>query len=223
MSMPTDRDYEALRFRNLKRFARGLAHDFKSPLNTVVINLELLRRRLEADATDAADAERSRRWFGAIERAVARLDDAVNALREQLAPWPEAATAVDLKALLTALEQRATTQARLQGVTLNVRLPPEPVVVRGMAAPLLEALLAMLGRALDLTPAAGRLTIELEPAGAGARVLLRQDDPAEAPARPDQDSADLAVACTLIQAQGGAVEADVDGGAGFRIRLAPPP
>jgi signal transduction histidine kinase len=72
---------DASRFVALSRLADDLAHEFKNPLHAIVINLEVLKRRVEKGAVDAA-LERT----GVLEHEVQRLHVLLEALLRLMRP-----------------------------------------------------------------------------------------------------------------------------------------
>ena len=72
---------DASRFAAISRLADDLAHEFKNPLHAMVINLEVLKRRVEKGATEAA-LERT----GVLEHEVQRLHVLLEALLRLLRP-----------------------------------------------------------------------------------------------------------------------------------------
>src|SRR5262245_11439961 len=72
---------EAGRFGLVRRLADDLAHEFKNPLHALVINLEVLKRRVEKGSAEAA-LERA----AVLEHEVHRLDGLLDALLRLLRP-----------------------------------------------------------------------------------------------------------------------------------------
>jgi signal transduction histidine kinase len=55
-------------------FARKLGHDLRGPLNAMVLNLDLLRTTLERDEAEEDVVARRRRYIGAIQREIDRMN-----------------------------------------------------------------------------------------------------------------------------------------------------
>ncbi|MDX1385264.1 MAG: histidine kinase dimerization/phospho-acceptor domain-containing protein, partial [Thermoanaerobaculia bacterium] len=74
----------AAHLRNLSRLYVGLAHDLRSPMNALVLNLELLRRALGEDAhSEAERREETEEILGTLELELARLGEALDGLLAQ--------------------------------------------------------------------------------------------------------------------------------------------
>jgi signal transduction histidine kinase len=94
----TDEQLRALRFELVSRLADDIAHEIKNPLNSIVINLEVLRVRIGRQDTDAA-LERA----GVIEHEARRLHALVDRLLQLLRPERDPATSLALDQLFDEL------------------------------------------------------------------------------------------------------------------------
>src|SRR5688500_20395618 len=74
-------DGRANRYDVVSRLADDLAHEIKNPLNAIVVNLEVLRRKLAAGAADAA-LERA----NVVDEEIARVHTLVDQLLQLVRP-----------------------------------------------------------------------------------------------------------------------------------------
>lgn len=137
-------DLPVNRLRLLDRLAEDLAHEVKNPLNAIVINLELLKRRLlDGDSENAL--YRAECVSEEVRRVSALTDALFHALRSESDPGTPADVDGTVRELLPVFAPRA----KLSGARLREDLAAGPV--RGhMSEPVLkQILLNMVMGALD--------------------------------------------------------------------------
>lgn len=102
---------DASRFAAISDLADDLAHEFKNPLHAMVINLEVLKRRLEKGATEAA-LERAQ----VLEHEVRRLHVLLEALLRILRPHRDADGPANVSQILDEVQPLLELRARLARV-----------------------------------------------------------------------------------------------------------
>lgn len=206
-------DIQVNRLRVLDRLADDLAHEVKNPLNAVIINLELLKRRVTDGQTEDA-LERAER----VEAEVRRVHVLVDALFQVMRPGCDAGRTVDLDGALREVLPLIELQAKLARVTLE-RWPgcdDARVAVRPFT--LKQAILTLVAGVIDAAPD-GR--IELRTRVAGDAVELHVGcSAAHAALRAEAEH--WAVARVLLADAGGRIDIEpvVVGGARIVLRLA---
>lgn len=200
--------YNALRFHNLSRLSPGLLHDLRSPLNAIVMNLELLRH------ANAAQEERLQRYLQAIDRAVERLEAFVGLLEERTAP--ETDVEVDLGILFAKLERCMDTPARLRQVELHIAAPATRLKIKD-GTRVQEILLALALAALEASPAQGMLTVEAEANAGSVSIAIRAIG-----ADPASVGCHLHAARRLLETRGIAIEMTAESDAECRLHITVP-
>jgi signal transduction histidine kinase len=205
----------ANRFELLSRLADDLAHEIKNPLHAMVINLEVLRKRIGAGATDVA-LERA----AVIEHEIRRVHQVVDHLLRLLRPDTAGFRDLDPSHVLGELMPLLELQARLarvdflfepceEAVTIRARRDDLEFAVLNLAEPLLDALRVTggcLGVSLQSTPDHVRIGISAnsapdpprEPRAASEGIL----------STPDRLETARALAAELVRESGGRVERD---------------
>jgi signal transduction histidine kinase len=107
-------DVRANRYDVLSRLADDLAHEIKNPLNAIVVNLEVMRRRIENGSTDAA-LERA----NVIEGEIRRVHGLVDQLLQLLRPSKGEAGPVAVDGVLDALAGAIQLQAKASRVDFS--------------------------------------------------------------------------------------------------------
>lgn len=198
----TRRDLLASRYRLVSQLADDLAHEIKNPLHAMVINLEVLRRRLTAGDPDIA-LERA----AVIDQEIQRTHQLVDLLLKLLRP--ERSRDQHAHSLAGALDEvlpLLRLQAKLALVPLEtedldidapitVAAPDLKFALLALAMPMIDVLKAAQGRGGDPTPL--RLSVAHETA---VRIRLH----AAAEALPDTQA--RRVARRFLEAGGGRVE-----------------
>ncbi|MBA2409556.1 MAG: HAMP domain-containing histidine kinase [Gammaproteobacteria bacterium] len=222
----------ATRARGLSRLYAAAAHDLKAPLNAMSLNMEMLKRSL--DAGDGNARERRQHYLKVVSQESARLNRLLNTLLEQGAPAAEGRTTVDLARLIDELEILLTPQARHQQVTFDIDLPVDVVQVFGNASQLKQALLNIILNALECVTENGRVGVSLRTEASSALIEI-EDNGAGIPASLQASIFDmhfttkdtgtgigLYVARAVMQRHGGEIRVNSRSGAGTRFILSLP-
>lgn len=215
----------ANRYDLVSRIADDLAHELKNPLHAMVINLELLRRRLHAGAGDAA-LDR----IAAVEQETRRIDALLEQLLGLLRPARLDARPMTADDALTAILPLLEVLARLHHVHLDVEPLRTPVYLHIRPDRFRHAFLNLVVRAFDAAgDAGGRLRIQVTAhdtvvcfrvahaaVGRAAAAVGRT----QSPTADAGDELDLAVAGALAAEMGGRLDVEQTGDdAGFDASL----
>lgn len=142
----------------------GVVHDLRSPLNALVVNLELLK----ASISDDPDVERQERYVRILDEELMRLNDAIDRLLPAAAPPRDERGPFDLGEVVREVQALLAPQARHQRVAIEIDAPAEPLVLEGWRDRLKQALLAIAVNGLEAMPEGGTLAISAAPAPGGA-------------------------------------------------------
>jgi two-component system sensor histidine kinase HydH len=209
-------EIQANRFDIVSRLADDLAHEIKNPLHAMVINLELVKRRVQAG--DVASALQRAEIVG-VE--VVRVNAIIDQLLQLLRPARQADPVVDLDRAVDELLPLLTQQARLSGVELVYQGIDSPVAAPIRKDALKLVLLNLVAGALEhLRAHGGRIEISASCSDDGVSlvVLGHGAAPTEVPARrsppaPLDDEArerGRAVVRHLVEGAGGALSDGAD-------------
>ncbi|MGD0578928.1 MAG: histidine kinase dimerization/phospho-acceptor domain-containing protein, partial [Bryobacteraceae bacterium] len=108
----------------MSSIARGVAHEFKNPLNAIALRLELLRERV---AEEAPEAESD---IDILTQEVARLDRVVKTFLDLSRPVTLELTPLDAGLLASNVVQLVQPEAEQLGIATELIQDKEPVVVR---------------------------------------------------------------------------------------------
>jgi signal transduction histidine kinase len=216
-------------------FLGTISHELRTPLNAVMGWLHLIN-------TGKLDRETQKRGFESIERNVrlqARLTgDLLDVSKALTGRLTLDVRSVSLKTVLAEALSQASSAATAKDVSLNVLTGAEPMVVRGDANRLRQAVWHLLANAIKFTPRGGDIDVALESNGQ-ARLTVRDTGPGIDPAflprvfdrftqadsSPTRVSGGLGVGLSLVrelvERHGGdiTVANNEHGGALFTIRL----
>jgi C4-dicarboxylate-specific signal transduction histidine kinase len=209
---------EAGRFGLVRRLADDLAHEFKNPLHALVINLEVMKRRVEKGNTPAA-LERA----AVLEHEVHRLDGLLDALLKLLRPERGASGPISFGELWSGLGLLIGLRARLARVEYSEQDLPEDAYV-AVAPDVVR--FAVLGASEYVLDAArpNRTPITLTGSSADDEIVLTLVTPGKAHKNASPDELDsLSFAAHLLNQVGGAVETKhnsrVDAGTTVLVRI----
>jgi len=140
----------ASQMHSISRLYRSMAHDLRSPLNAMVVNLELLGDTVRPDATGEDLVPRRRRYVGVLKEEMERLNQRVQAFLSQTAPADGIRhREFDLAAMIRDMALFVEPQADKQKTELELKLPEGPLKVHGNPDTLRQAILCLLVNALE--------------------------------------------------------------------------
>lgn len=203
------------RLLSIERIAADVGHAVRSPLQSLFINLEVLRRRVQNDARDDA-LERTT----VIENEARRIADLIDAFMIVLRPAPAAADSFDLERSLDRIAPLLDVMARERRATF--RRSSRSILVRAPEETLLYAIARVAAAACDGIPPGGELHLAVEPAADAVRVHVKGSTrDGGAAARSGTSVADLV---TYLGRSDGTVALDTGsptpGGSHFCFRVA---
>jgi signal transduction histidine kinase len=216
----------------LARTYRTAAHEIRSPLSALMINLDLLRETLDVDdAQDDGVRERRETYVSVLRQELTRLNRSLAEMLTQTIPAPDSQERFDLRNLVGELGTLLAPQGRRQGVELSTGLPPEDVPLVGYRDRLKQAFLNIAVNALEAMPKGGRMRIEMERCRDRVRVTVRDTGPgipAELLARIYESDfttkgggsgIGLYVARAVVELHGGSIEAHSTLGRGTDVQV----
>jgi two-component system sensor histidine kinase HydH len=219
---------ESRRLASLGAFAAAIAHDIRTPLTSIQMNVQILRSRAELQDSD-------REYLDIAQDEIARLTRSVGEILEYARPLTLSLAQEDLGELVDDLARSVTTLYAERGVEVRVaRDTADPCVASVDVTRLRKALLNLLDNAVDATEAGGAVTLRLS-ADAGAVTLAVEDrgrgiapenlsrvfDPFFT-TRPDGTGLGLAIARKVVRAHEGTLEVESDPDRGTRFTLTLP-
>jgi len=142
-------DIRANRYDVLSRLADDLAHEIKNPLNAIVVNLEVLRRRVQSSA-----AEKALERADVIEHEVRRVHALVDQLLQLLRPPKGETGPIAIDAVVQSLVSAIQLQAKAAQVDLSCDAESS-LYAQVRAEPMKFALLNLLTYAIDEEARAG--------------------------------------------------------------------
>ncbi len=137
------------------RLTRGVAHEVKNPINSIVLHLQLLQNKLQQD-----DPE-TRRHMDIIGNEIHRLDRVVQILVDFTRPRDLRLEEVDLRKLLEEVSVLAAPHAARHGVRVVQDLPDEEdvLIVRVDSDLMKQAILNLVLNGVQSMTAGGTLTL----------------------------------------------------------------
>lgn len=160
MSLPAHL-YQANRLDLLSRMAGDISHEIKNPLHAMVINLELVRRKVEK-----GDGAQAIERVAIIEEEVRKVHALANALLEALRPPRDELPTCGFSTVLQELAPLVTARARLARVELVLENDPSSAVVSLPAHELRLLLLNLADRAVRVAGPGGAVSFGARANGA---------------------------------------------------------
>jgi len=147
--------------RGLASLYQDLAHDLKSVLNVIGLNLALLSRAASPEGGAPADFQRAVRCGDIMRRELRRLDHAIDLILDRSLVERDAPQAFDLDACCERVARLTAARAARQRVEVRVEVPGSPVSLVGFADRVQGALLNLAVNALDAMPNGGTLELRV--------------------------------------------------------------
>jgi signal transduction histidine kinase len=203
---------DARRLAALGQFAAAIAHDIRTPLTSISLNVQILRRKLQLSDDDREHLDIALEELTRLDRSVAEILDFAK-------PLKLAAQSVDVGELL------ATTTRGMSGVLsekgVALRCEPNGALphVHGDLQRLRQVLANLVGNAADASAPGAEVTVRARPADA-THVAIEVEDrgrgiaPDDLPrifdpfftTRPDGTGLGLAICHKVVRAHGGEIQ-----------------
>src|SRR5262249_28321109 len=146
----------------------GIAHEVKNPLNAMVIHLEILKSKLETDGTDPTPQ------LQILDSEIRRLDRVVQTFLNFTRPVEVRLDPLDVNVIVEQVVALAATEAGGRGVTIKRDSAPGPLIVKGDADLLKQALLNVIINGCQAMPDGGPLTVTTSAEGdESVRISIR--------------------------------------------------
>jgi len=216
----------ARRLAALGQFAAAIAHDIRTPLTSISLNVQILQRKLALDPDDAEH-------FDIALEELARLDKSVAEILDFAKPVRLTTEAIDVGELIETAAKGLTPVLDERGVSIDVSPGADALTVQGDPQRLRQVLVNLVGNAADASRPGARVTLRAA-AEAGSIAIEVVDQgrgigPDDLPrifepfftTRPDGTGLGLAICHKVIRAHGGdiRVRSTVGSGSTFTVVL----
>jgi signal transduction histidine kinase len=208
-------DVRANRYDVVSRLADDLAHEIKNPLNAIVVNLEVLRRRVVTGSPEAA-LER----VDVVEHEIRRVHSLVDQVLQLLRPAKADTSPLAIDGILDSLESALQIQAHAAHVELEC-VSDGSLYAQIRGEPFKFALLNLITMAIDAeSGAGGRVRIEARRGRDEVRVVVSCSK-----AVLNEEDRHVRFCGMLMESAGGALAPleRHEGGAGSAATLVMPP
>lgn len=138
-----------------------LAHEIKNPMNSIIINMEVLRSSL-LELTQGADtpaSQRAKKYLDAIEGEIRRLDKVIKGFLDFASPQQSTKIQFQLNSVVQSLVDFMTNEMKLKNVSAHVELAPNLSRILGSSDQIRQALLNLMVNALQAMPEGGRVEL----------------------------------------------------------------
>lgn len=214
----------------LGELAAILAHEIKNPLNSMVINLEVMKGHL-ATIEPAARAK-SEKYMKVLVDEMQRLNKVIRGFLDFAKPVPLTFAPTRLDAVLRDLVDLVGPQARKHQVKIETDLPESVPAISGDASQLKQAFLNLVLNAIHAMPSGGTLSLRTA-GGAGRQVVASVSDtgagiPLDARAKifdlffttkPDGSGLGLPTVQRIVDSHGGRIAVESEPGKGTTFHL----
>lgn len=199
---------DARRLAALGQFAAAIAHDIRTPLTSISLNVQILRRKLVLPDDD-------REHLDIALEELARLDRSVAEILDFAKPVKIAAEQIDVADLIEDAAKGLTPVLSERGVALVCQRPAD-LTIHGDPQRLRQVLTNLVGNAADASRPGAEVTLRAVPANDGQVAIEVEDrgrgiESADLPrifdpfftTRPDGTGLGLAICHKVVRAHGG--------------------
>jgi hypothetical protein len=156
----------AERLAAISRITSGVAHEVKNPLNAILLHVAVARAKLDSGDTDVLPE------MEIVSREIVRLDRVVKTFLDFTRPVDLRFASVPLRELLDEIAQLARPQAEASHIQVEVSLEDGGMEVRADRDLLKQALLNVVGNAIEAMPHGGALRLEAAPGEDAAEIRI---------------------------------------------------
>lgn len=214
--------------------ARTLAHEVRTPLNTLAINVELLRNRPTRDDAQPR-AEAQQRPLAALEASIRQVDQLVRDFTDYASPVNVERQVVDLSQVLDTSLEAIGAQCSAQKIALSRNLPAGPLWINGDQTRMRQAFDNLLRNAIEAQPRGGAIWVNGRVNDSEVILEFGDSGPGIPPERrghlfdfgkttkPGGSGIGLSLSQIIVEAHGGSLEYEDNdasvGGSTFRMVL----
>jgi signal transduction histidine kinase len=198
------REIRANKLDLLEALADDLAHEIKNPMHSMVINLEVLRRRAARHEPEEGDLVR---YIGVVTRELERVNQTVDLLLSLLRPT-RTGDAVTLNELMEGLQELVSFEATHREVDVRFEPASVPSRLRIPREPLRQAVLNVLLSTLDQLEKGASVVLSTGRAEGEAFITVRASSAAGPAPSGELSTANLGtsrveIARSLVESLGG--------------------
>jgi signal transduction histidine kinase len=165
-----------------------LAHEIKNPMNSVVINLEVLKSCVSelAGTTSGSAAEKARKYLDAIEAEVHRLDKVIKGFLEFANPSTSSKIKFKINPLLQELVALVQNDLRLKQSSIRLELEGDSPCLYGNSDQIKQAILNLVTNALQSFERSGEIVITSRTSNDRALISVKDNGSGISPAIRDK-------------------------------------
>ncbi|MGS1106279.1 ATP-binding protein [Achromobacter anxifer] len=217
-------------FAQQKQFVGDAAHELRSPLTALRLQLQALQRAGDTDARRLAE----QRLAAGIDRATRLVEQLLSMARHESAAGQAPAVAVDLADVLRQALSEMLPQANAKSISIDLDGAPQ-ASVQGHRDALTLLARNLLDNAIKYTPAGKRIHLHLEQGPGETALLIDDEGPGIAPDERERvfdrfyrvegnaqhgSGLGLAIARSIADQHGATIELqDTPAGAGLRVKV----
>ena len=218
---------DARRLAALGSFAAAIAHDIRTPLTSISLNVQILRRKLQLPDDDREHLDIALEELARLDKSVAEILDFAKPVK--LAPQP-----IDVGELIETTTRGLSPVLSEKGVSLKCDAPGDLRTVQGDPQRLRQVLVNLVGNAAEASTPGTEVTVRAKPAD-GAHIAIEIEDHGRGikaddlprifepffTTRPDGTGLGLAICHKVVRAHGGDIQvrSAVGQGSTFTILL----
>jgi signal transduction histidine kinase len=203
---------DARRLAALGQFAAAIAHDIRTPLTSISLNVQILRQKLHLSDDD-------REHLDIALEELARLDKSVAEILDFAKPVKLAQQSIDVGELIETTARGLSSVMSEKGVALECDLPADLPTVQGDPQRLRQVLVNLVGNAAEASTRGNEVTVRAKPADASHVAIevvdhgrgIKADDLPRIfepffTTRPDGTGLGLAICHKVVRAHGGDIQ-----------------
>ena len=150
------------RLSTIGTLAAALAHEIRNPLESLSLNLELLKRIMQTIDVPLPHSEKIEKYISVFDSEMSRLAGVVENFLSFARPGKSEADGVRMDLLLRQIMELVENHAQSRKVTLCPEINDDPMIVRGFEDRLKQLFLNLVINGIDAMPEGGRLSIRTE-------------------------------------------------------------
>lgn len=156
-----------------------LAHEIKNPMNSIIINMEVLRTSLNEvlQSSNSPALDKSQKYLNVIEGEIKRLDKVIKGFLDFANPGQATRVKFDLNSIVQSIRDLMDLELKSKNINLHLDLNPDLPKIVGSSDQIKQAMINLVINAMQALKSNGNIALVTREDGDFIEVIVEDDGP----------------------------------------------